>query len=181
MYISTSLRFKTSRQFCLVLFGLMSTVGEIKDLCGLNVSLSREVPLWLTGFRTQLASVGGLRILRCHEGWCRWHMQLGWLWLWGRLGATAPIWPLDKELPCVASTALKSRKKKKRISALNLNKIFPYLRCITQGWFSSPGQRIWCYYNRIHYHTILVLPPHKSSNCQKVYACKTRRRNPQTL
>ena len=35
------------------------------------------------------------------------------LWLWCRLGATAPIRPLDWESPYAISGALKSKKKKK--------------------------------------------------------------------
>ena len=36
------------------------------------------------------------------------------LWLWHRLAATAPIGPLDQELPYAMSVALKSKNTNKR-------------------------------------------------------------------
>ena len=83
---------------------------------------AREFPLWLCGLRTclvstrmqvqSLASISGLNIRRCRELQCRSQMQLG-SWLWHRLAAAAPIWPLAWELPYAAGMALKSKKKKK--------------------------------------------------------------------
>ena len=37
------------------------------------------------------------------------------LWLWSRLGATAPIGPLAWEPPCAMGAALKRPKKKKKV------------------------------------------------------------------
>ena len=56
-----------------------------------------------------------VRIQRCRELWCRLQMQLGagWLWLWRRPAAPAPIRPLAWEPPHATSAALKSKKKKK--------------------------------------------------------------------
>ena len=58
-----------------------------------------------------LASLSGLRILCCGELWCRLQMWLGShvAWLWCRLAAIAPIWPLAWELPYATSVALKSK------------------------------------------------------------------------
>ena len=39
---------------------------------------------------------------------------LVWLWLWCRLEATAPIWPLAWESPYATDATLKSKKKKKK-------------------------------------------------------------------
>ena len=38
---------------------------------------------------------------------------MGWLWLWHRLAAAAPIPPLAWELLCAARVAIKDEKKKK--------------------------------------------------------------------
>ena len=42
----------------------------------------------------------------CSAG-CKCGSDLALLWLWGRLAAVAPIWPLVWELPHAASAALK--------------------------------------------------------------------------
>ena len=52
--------------------------------------------------RTQvrsLTSLSGLRILCCHELWCKLNCAL--LWLWCRPAAIVLIWPLAWELPLV--------------------------------------------------------------------------------
>ena len=51
-----------------------------------------------------------------------WDLKL--LWLWRRLVATAPIWPLAWELPHALGGALKRKKKKKKKSQANLEDIF---------------------------------------------------------
>ena len=45
----------------------------------------------------------------CSVGY-RYGLDLVFLWLWCRLAAIAPIWPLVRELPYAAGVALKSRK-----------------------------------------------------------------------
>ena len=54
-----------------------------------------------------LASLSGLRILRCHELWCRHSSNLRLMWLWPRPATTALIRPLAWELPYAACAALK--------------------------------------------------------------------------
>ena len=68
-----------------------------------------DFPLWLSGLRSQLVSMGmqvqslaslsGLRIRCCHEPL-------------HKLAATAPIQPLAWELPYAAGAVLKSKKKR---------------------------------------------------------------------
>ena len=53
--------------------------------------------------------------MSCDVG-CRRGSDPTLLWLWCRLAATAPIWPLAWEPPYAAVAALK-RKKKKRIKS----------------------------------------------------------------
>ena len=62
-----------------------------------------------------LASLGGLRILRCHELWCRSKMQLrsGVLWLWHKPAVVAPIRPLAWQFLYAAGADLKRQKDKK--------------------------------------------------------------------
>ena len=63
-----------------------------------------------------LASLSGLRILRCHELWYRLQTWLRsrLLWLWRRPAATALIRPLAWEPPNAAGVALEKEKKKKK-------------------------------------------------------------------
>ena len=74
--------------------------------------------IWIVSMRMHgwsLASLSGLGIQHCHELWCRSQTQLrSWLlWLWHRLAAVAPIWPLAWELPNAMGMAVKSKKSKK--------------------------------------------------------------------
>lgn len=56
-----------------------------------------------------LASISGLNIQYCSELWYRSQTQgSDPLWLWPRLGAVAPIWPLALELPYAIGLVLKS-------------------------------------------------------------------------
>ena len=83
-----------------------------------------------------MASISGLRIQHCHELWCRsqtrlrshiavaqcigivmscgigrrLYLDLALLWLWHRLLAAAPVWPLARELPYAAGATLKRHK-----------------------------------------------------------------------
>ena len=61
-----------------------------------------------------LASLSALRIWFWRELWCRSQMRLGsaFLWLWGRLAATALIWPLAWGLPYATGVALKRKQQK---------------------------------------------------------------------
>ena len=63
-----------------------------------------------------LASLSGLRIRCCRECGvgCRCGLDSTLLWLWFRLAAMAPIWPLAWESPHAAGVALEKTKKKKR-------------------------------------------------------------------
>ena len=63
-----------------------------------------------------LTLLRGLRILHCHEPWCRSEMQLGshLLWLWQRLAAIAPTQPPAWEPPYAKGVALKRQKTKKQ-------------------------------------------------------------------
>ena len=70
--------------------------------------------IWLVSTRAQvrsLAWISGLRIWHCCELRYRWQRWLGLalLWLWGRLAAVAPIWPLAWELPYAAGASLKRK------------------------------------------------------------------------
>ena len=67
-----------------------------------------EFPSWLSGNKSNYHPWGcrfllsGLRIWGCHQLWCRLQTLLSdtsLLWLWCRLAATAPIWPLACEPP----------------------------------------------------------------------------------
>ena len=83
---------------------------------------SHEFPLWLSGLRTQIASMrmqvqsltllSGLRIQYCHK-LRRCSLDLALLWLWCRVSAAAPIQPLARELPYAAGAALKSKQTNK--------------------------------------------------------------------
>ena len=52
-----------------------------------------------------------------------WGMDPVLPWLWCRLAAAAPIWPMAWELPYAAGVALKRKKKKK----LNIDLFLPFL------------------------------------------------------
>ena len=56
----------------------------------------------------------------------KWGSHLVLLWLWLKLAAAVPIWPLAWELAYDAGVALKKKKKKKRkerkISTVSINK-----------------------------------------------------------
>ena len=58
-----------------------------------------------------LASLGGLRVQCCHDPIHG--LDLVLLWLWYRLAAVAPMWPLAWEPPHASGAILKSKKKKK--------------------------------------------------------------------
>ena len=85
-----------------------------------------EFSSWFSGYQTPLGStrmqvrflalLSGLRIWRCCELWCRFQTQLGSCiaWLWSRLAAVAPIWPLAWELPDAVGAAPKSQKREKQ-------------------------------------------------------------------
>ena len=81
-----------------------------------------------------LASLSGLGIQRCHELWCRSQM---W-WLGSRVAvavaAVASIQPLAWELPYAVGVVLKSKKKKKRRSCLEMAKINGPLVLISPEW-----------------------------------------------
>ena len=66
-----------------------------------------------------LASFSGLRILHCHELWCRLQMQLDpiLLWLWCRMAAAAPIRPQsgNLHLPWVRRPPKKRKKERKKL------------------------------------------------------------------
>ena len=55
-----------------------------------------------------LVSLSGSGIQCFHELWYRSKVRL--LWLWRRLAAVAPIWPLARELPYATGAALKRQK-----------------------------------------------------------------------
>ena len=66
-----------------------------------------------------LTLLSGLGIWCCGKLWCRSQTQLGsriavLLWLWCRLAAAAPIWPLAWEPSYATSLALKRKKTKKQ-------------------------------------------------------------------
>ena len=77
-----------------------------------------------------LALLSGLRILHCHELWCR--SQL-WcrrsdptlLWLWCRLAAAAPVLPLAQELPNAAREAQEGREGRREEGKKEGNREFP--------------------------------------------------------
>ena len=56
-------------------------------------------------------------------GPAQWVKDLAMLWLWCRLAAAAPIWPLAWKLPYAAGAAIKKSKKKK-ISINQQKKIY---------------------------------------------------------
>ena len=86
----------------------------------------KEFPSWLSGNKSDCYPWGfGFGPWPCSVGWgsrvavsCgvgrRQGLDLALLWLWCRLAATAPIWPLAWELPCAMGVAQKKEKKKKR-------------------------------------------------------------------
>ena len=67
-----------------------------------------------------LALLSGLRIPHCRKLWCRLQMLLGLalLWLWCRLAATVPMWPLAWEPPYATGASLKRQKKKGNFSVI---------------------------------------------------------------
>ena len=112
---------------------------------------------WLTNPTSIHEDVGlipspfsGLRILYCHELWCRLDSVL--LWLWHRPAATAQIWPLAWEPPYAGSVAPKNKKKKREEEKLSLSVIGFY------QWFPSPTttgliQKCW---ESLKFYQILV-------------------------
>ena len=99
--------------------------------------------IWLGTMRLpveSLASLSGLRIglrtMSCGVG-CRCGLDpaLPWLWLWHRLAAIVPIWPVAWEAPYAAGVALKSKKKKKRRKYLLKSQF--YKLCFSKLLFKS--------------------------------------------
>ena len=83
----------------------------------LKCLLNRELPLWLGGLwtwlasmRTQIGSLASLSELKiavnCGVGCTSGSDPM---WLWRRPVAAVPIWPLAWELPCTTGAALKSK------------------------------------------------------------------------
>ena len=74
----------------------------------------------LTGIREDVGLIPGLAqwvkgsglAMSCSVGCCRHSSDPELLWLWCRLAASAPIQPLDWELPYAMGVALKIQKKK---------------------------------------------------------------------
>ena len=87
-----------------------------------EMNLLGTMRLWVQS----LALLSRLRIQHCHElgVGCRGSSNPMLLWLWCRLAAVAPIWPLAWEPPYAASEALKSKKKKKASLAQVCNKLY---------------------------------------------------------
>ena len=88
--------------------------------------------IWLVSRKIQvqsLASLGGLRIQRCIELWCRWQIRLGALIAGAMAGAVAGAvagscssgWALAWEPPCTSGAALKRKKKKEKKKNINSN------------------------------------------------------------
>ena len=79
---------------------------------------AQQKHIWLVLMRVKgpsLASLSELRILHCHELWCRSRSGSDpmLLWLWCRLAAAAPIRSLAWEPPYATGAALKSKKAEK--------------------------------------------------------------------
>jgi len=90
-----------------------------------------------------LASLSGLRIWFCHKLWCsrRYGLNPELLWLWHRLVAIAPIWPLAWELAYAVGMAIKRKKKKDFKAARHEHEMpFAVLKHLSQKkFFSSAG------------------------------------------
>ena len=71
--------------------------------------------IWLVSMRMRvgsLALLSGSGLQCCHGVGCRLASDPALLWLWCRLVAAAPVWPLAWELPCAVSATLKRKEKK---------------------------------------------------------------------
>ena len=81
--------------------------SDWKYWAGVHVSMK----MWVQS----LALLGVLRIRHCHQLWCRSQndSDLALLWLWHRLAAIAPFWPLAWELPYAVPHGPKKLKRKK--------------------------------------------------------------------
>ena len=69
-----------------------------------------------------------------------------WLWLWWRPAATAPIRPLDRELPHAVGAALKKerkkKKKKKKTHKKQIREIF-YILAVEKHTRKSIQEKKW--------------------------------------
>ena len=125
-YLSVEFWRKIQKQILTLTTSFYNTPGwfsrKIKlfsiDLLEVGVPLVAQwKQIWLVSTRMRVQSLAlfsGLRIWRCCELWCvsrRCDSDLALLRLCRRLAALAPVWPLARELPCVAGAALKRKKK----------------------------------------------------------------------
>ena len=114
---------------CVVCSRIFSSIPGLSTRGAINIPL--RVPIvaqWQRAQLVSMASLSGLRIWRRRELRCR---SQTWsdptlLWLWCRMVAIAPIWPLAWEFPYAMGVTLKRQNRtKKSLSPLQQPKMSP--------------------------------------------------------